>query len=384
MSSSFQSIQMQFQGPVPPEMYHRYVEFKPFVAGMFTSHTIRGRLLNRALHHQHARIYNYDRTTKYGLFQEPSQDLTKLFLDFVHYDEGGRIFTYVLSLDGLFRFTETGKEFGIDLLSKHTMHSDVSIYIAFSGEFFVRRVKHAKLHKNDSVVDPEDEIHLPSTPRDEDREKADEASKANATDSSKAEGKKQVNGMSNGTPDLKKEKSPRTSFLGKKETNGTSNLDKEKTNGTTSTPKDNDPTHYELIIDNDSGTYRPNADTLPLLHSFLAHSLPGLKIRTLDCQKDEELQKKLKNEQREKKKAAAGDKKVTYMQNSSMSSLSSSDEEELERRGREGEDFHENKYKHGMHKFIGGGRDDFHGEEDGVQAPENHADQAQQPIAQAA
>lgn len=41
----------------------------------------------------------------------------------------------------MWRFTETGKEFGIDLLSKHTMHSDVNIYIAYSGEFFVRRLK---------------------------------------------------------------------------------------------------------------------------------------------------------------------------------------------------------------------------------------------------
>ena len=62
----------------------------------------------------------------------------------VHYDEGGRIFTYVLTLDGLLRFTETGKEFGIDLLSKHTMHSDVNIYIACSGEFFVRRLRPLK------------------------------------------------------------------------------------------------------------------------------------------------------------------------------------------------------------------------------------------------
>lgn len=67
--------------------------------------------------------------------------MTLQFLDLVNYDMGGRIFTYVLTLDALFRFTETGKEFGIDLLSKHTMHSDVSTYIAFSGEFFIQRLK---------------------------------------------------------------------------------------------------------------------------------------------------------------------------------------------------------------------------------------------------
>ncbi|KAL8764331.1 MAG: hypothetical protein Q9184_000036 [Pyrenodesmia sp. 2 TL-2023] len=138
---NFQANQFQLAGPVPPALYHRYVEFKPFIAGMFTATSLRGRILNRALHHQHGRIYNYDRTTVYGSFPSPSQDMTLQFLDLVHYDHGGRIFTYVMTLDGMWRFTETGKEFGIDMLSKHTMHADVDIYIAFSGEFFVRRLK---------------------------------------------------------------------------------------------------------------------------------------------------------------------------------------------------------------------------------------------------
>ncbi|KAI4133464.1 MAG: hypothetical protein LQ338_000200 [Usnochroma carphineum] len=152
---NFQANQFQLAGPVPASLYHRYVEFKPFVAGMFTSTSLRGRILNRALHHQHSRIYNYDRTTVYGSFPAPSKDMTLQFLDLVHYDRGGRIFTYILNLDGMWRFTETGKEFGIDLLSKHTMHSDVNNYIAFSGEFFVRRLKQP--HKE--PFDSEQETH---------------------------------------------------------------------------------------------------------------------------------------------------------------------------------------------------------------------------------
>lgn len=138
--NSFQANHFQLQGPVPEERYHRYVELKTFIKGMFTSKSIRGRVLNRALYHQHARIYNYDKRTIYGSFQSPSKGMTLQSLDLVHYDQGGLIYTYVLTLDSQWRFTETGKEFGIDLLSKHTMHSNLSIYIAWPGEFFIQRL----------------------------------------------------------------------------------------------------------------------------------------------------------------------------------------------------------------------------------------------------
>ena len=104
--SSFQANQIQLKGPVPEDLYHRYVEFKPFVKGIFTGEPLRGWLLNRALNHQHARIYNYDRSTKYGSFPEPREELTDLFLELAHYGEEGRIFTYMITLDGQFRFAE--------------------------------------------------------------------------------------------------------------------------------------------------------------------------------------------------------------------------------------------------------------------------------------
>jgi hypothetical protein len=261
--SSFQAIQIQLKGPVPKELYHRYVEFKPFVAGMFTSHTLRGRILNRALHHQHERIYNFDRATLDGQFDEPCLELTQKFLEFVHYAQGGRIFTYVLTLDGQFRFTETGKEFGIDLLSKHTMHSNVSIYIAYSGEFFVRRRKHN--HRIQSLVSS----------------------------------------------------SSSTEYI----------MDNDGEEMEVST----DPTKYELFIDNDSGTYRPNAKYLPLLKQFISSNFPGLHITTLDCQADAERMEKLKSEQREQKNRARGQMAFLQQRSRSSSSLSisSSDEDEL-------------------------------------------------------
>ena len=226
---------------------------------MFTSTSLRGRVLHHALHHQHNRIYNYDRDTIYGSFPSPSHDMTLKFLDLAHWDKGGRIFTYVLTLDGQWRFTETGKEFGIDLLSKHTMHSDVNIYIAFSGEFFIRRLKTP--HKDGS---PEDQETHPPTE------------------------------ISGGPPDGE---------------------------------PPNDPAYYSLIIDNDSGTYRPNPKMLPVLKEFMRRSLPGLKVVTLDCTSDAEKMEKWKNEQRERKKAEG--KGVVAVQGDS-DSISSSDEEDLD------------------------------------------------------
>ena len=247
-------------GPIPEELYHRYVEFKPIVAGMFNSRSPQGWLLNRALHSQHSKIYHYDRETEYGSFQGPSKEMTLKFLELVHFDEGGRIFTYVVTLDALWRFTETGKEFGIDLLSKHTMHSDVSIYIAFSGEFFIRRLK--KPWKGLE----EQETHPPAE-------------------------------IGGGPPD---DDPPR------------------------------DPAYYHLIIDNDSGTYRPNKDLLPLLKKYMEQNLPGLKVSTLDCQGDAEKMGKMKMEQRERRKAEGLN--ITYVQGDDSSSLSSDDLDDLDER----------------------------------------------------
>lgn len=239
---------------MPAELYHRYVEFRPLIRYGFTKKGLTGFLFNKALHHQHDNVYNFDRSTVYGIFGSPGEDVTLKFLELVHYDKGARIFTYVLTLDSLLRFTETGKEFGIDMLSKHTMHSDVSIYIAFSGEFFVRRLRHTgHPHHNSEEI-------IADQPGDE-------------------------------------------------------------------PPKD--PSHYELVIDNDSGTYRPNASLLPKLKEFMSRSLPGLHIITLDSQGEAEKMARMKEEQRERKTFEGGN--MVYTQLSRASSESSSDEEALDR-----------------------------------------------------
>ncbi|KAF1815979.1 hypothetical protein P152DRAFT_391164 [Eremomyces bilateralis CBS 781.70] len=280
---NFQANRFQLQGPVPAELYHRYVEFKPFVKSMFTAKGIRGFILSKTLHHQHARVYNFDRSTMYGTFDHPCEDLTRQFLDAAHYDRGGRIFTYVISLDGTISFTETGKEFGVDMLSKHTLHSNVSVYVAWAGEFFIRRRRRGRLSLQPNPT-------------------SGDASDAN------------LDRIDN---DQQPSNSPPASPISSPEQSGHKDLSHV------------DPSAYELVIDNDSGTYRPNAKLLPKLQAFLESNFLGLAVKVLDCQGDEEEMSRLKERQREKKKESQGEKRMVYMQRRS-DSFSSSDEDELD------------------------------------------------------
>ncbi|KAF9870613.1 C2 domain-containing protein [Colletotrichum karsti] len=265
----FQSNEMQLSGPVPPELYHRYVEFRPIIGLMFAQSGLRGKILNKALHKQHSRVYNFDSSTEYGVFKARSEEASLQFLKMVHFDEGGRVFTYVLTLDGMFRFTETGKEFSIDMLSKHTMHSDVETYIACSGEFFVRR-----LEKPDASEDlePKEKTH----PSDE-----------------------LPDGPPNGHPP-------------------------------------HNPAHYQLTIDNDSGTYRPDKSILPKLKEFLEANFPGMGIVVMHCE-DEKLQK-LKQEQVQIKKKEGRMVNMVLARSPSSSSLSSTESalQAMEDAGEEG------------------------------------------------
>ncbi|ROV87255.1 hypothetical protein VSDG_10052 [Cytospora chrysosperma] len=259
----FQANEIQLSGPVPEHLYHRYVEFRPWVSSMFNGKGLRGKVLHKALHRQHQRIYNFNTTTQWGEVKSCSEEASLLFLRMAHFDEGGRIFTYVLTLDGLLRFTETGKEFGVDFLSKHTMHSDVATYIACSGEFFIRRLAKpdATEHQN------EPKVNEPTHPDQE---------------------------IPGGPPD---------------------------------NPPPTNPRHYQLVIDNDSGTYRPDKKVLPLLHEFLKKNFPGLGIVVLHWEDEED--QKLKDKQREIKKKEGNAVHMVQNRSPDSSSISSSDESRL-------------------------------------------------------
>ncbi|KAM0232380.1 hypothetical protein ACHAPO_007868 [Fusarium lateritium] len=252
----FQANEMQLQGPVPSKLYHRFVEFRPIIASIYSSAGLRGTILNKALHGQHRRIYNFNASTEYGDFDACTPEAAEQFLKLVHFDEGGRIFTYVLTLDGMFRFTETGKEFGVDMLSKHTMHSDVETYIACSGEFFIRRL-------NRPIASDEPNPHTRTHPSQD---------------------------IPGGPPN---EQPP------------------------------HDPSYYQLVIDNDSGTYRPDKSTLPYLKNFLENNFPGMGIVTMHWE-DQELQDMKENQRNVKKNEG---RLVNMVLNRSQSSISSAESE---------------------------------------------------------
>jgi hypothetical protein len=240
---SFAAHKIQLNGPLPPQLYQRYVAYRPIIKTFYTKSGLTGMVLNRALRHQYHTIYRYNKDTAYGNIA--LEDIAKKFLDFTDWGAGGRLYTYVITLDAEWRFTETGKEFSIQMLSKHTMHSCIAVYVAFAGEFFVQ---------------PRKDLHH-------------------------------------------------------KPTEGHIN-------------------DYELVIDNDSGTYRPPKENLAVFQEFLEKRVPGLKVRAADAFDDEHIKEK-KEHVAEKERGKSG----RYKQHSISSrgningndrrSISSSDEEEL-------------------------------------------------------
>jgi len=227
---------------------------------MFTKKGIKGRLLHRALHDQYATIYGYEKDTEWGVVKPSDDDedtgraFAEKFLQMTSFGTQRRIFTYVITLDGEMRFTETGEEFTIELLSKHSMHADGAKEIAHSGEFFVRLMEG---HKGE------------------------------------------LRGKDEGNP------------------------------GVIDEPRSENPKHYELVIDNDSGTYRPRKELLPTLEEFLASddNFGGLgRVLTMDCfdetlKKWKKEQSEIKSRAREKGKKGGPPKMVQVRSDSSMSSV---------------------------------------------------------------
>jgi hypothetical protein len=228
------------------------------------------------------------------------------------------------------------------------MHSDVAKQVAFAGEFFVRRRRgkggmHMSNHENvanghhgkeddiqeqnkDSFEAPgfesgaagskkegekeKEKEHKKEEVKERQKEEANEEDKEEANEeggNEKSESKTQ-NDDSKNPESVKSSSNPRNSFSVSNKASHNKGRSRE-------------PGDFVLIIDNDSGTYRPDSKSLPLLQKYLERNLPGLKVKAMAC--DDERLKKWKEEQKPKKEVVKAHK---YAQKAGSSSSSSDDE----------------------------------------------------------
>ncbi|KAJ6576519.1 hypothetical protein DFH09DRAFT_1451863 [Mycena vulgaris] len=242
LPTTFIANKFQLTGPVPVELRRHYVGYRPFINWMFgdsyrTVHACDksvGVVDDTGVNTSNTTTPQTEEPTKRSTLHEPMSASSEALAR-----EDAKLFTYGITLDGEWRFTETGPEFAIDLSSKHSMHADLALEIAYSI-----LSENTNAEKRKSV--PEDEIKPP------------DSGKAGPSSSQTAD----------------------------------------------QPPPSRDPKDYELIIDNDSGTYPPKKELLPVLEKWLSdpRRLGGLgSVKAMD-----EKLKKMKEERTAEKAELTG------------------------------------------------------------------------------
>ena len=246
---------------------------------------------------------------------------SRQFLEMVHHDEkpgpkllGGRLYAYVITLQGEWRFTETGPEFPFQFVSKHSMHSDISNEVACAGEFFIRRRRRRREMRLSDVAKPKPLVDgEPSNECYGEKHKGFEApgygsrnqgnpDNNNNSDNDDGHGDRKLN---NSTHERPNEKSILQDSV---------DISKKPSH---KTGRSRDPRNFVLIIDNDSGTYRPDPSVLPSLQVYLERNLPGLKVKAMAY--DDERLRKWKEDQKPKKRVTNVKKIVQESNNESSS-----------------------------------------------------------------
>jgi hypothetical protein len=109
------------------------------------ANSLAGELIRNSIHTQHQKLYEK------GIFGAKligplatkklvvdSGDKFIGLVEMAQVDKPINIFTYVITLDGIMRFSRSShKSFFIDLLSKHAVHSDRAVAVLYAGEFYL-------------------------------------------------------------------------------------------------------------------------------------------------------------------------------------------------------------------------------------------------------
>lgn len=286
-----------------PDCRFPYTKKRSEIVMMYSS-GIRGTLIRRALRSQHDTIYGYDARTIIG--SAPPEDAAARFLEMTDAasEADSKQFTYAITVDGCFHFTRTGKQFAINHLSKHAMHSNTAQEVVYSGEFFFARDQADDHHGN-----------------------------TDAKVQTIIKDKELVNQIRRGTERIKdyaKQQREHVRARDKIKIKTKSMFHKQESQAETdqSDPKMHTDEHkhkvsdFTLVIDNSSGTFMPDAKNLPDLKSFLESNFPGLKIKAM-AQDDPELEE-LKKTRKVKRDQKADEEGVYGQASSSISSSSNS------------------------------------------------------------
>ncbi|KAK6510533.1 hypothetical protein TWF506_009638 [Arthrobotrys conoides] len=152
-STSFKAYKIALVHPPPSETLRFHADMSHSKA--FDPSKLHYRFFRHLVRKQYQNIYGHDNNTVYGAWDD-SDDVGQGLVDLLQPVEN-KLFTFVITTNGEWRFCETGDEYKINHLSKHGMHSNGEEKVAWSGEFFIRfekdvteeDVKDAKMYARD-------------------------------------------------------------------------------------------------------------------------------------------------------------------------------------------------------------------------------------------
>lgn len=152
-STSFKAYKIALIHPSPSKTLQFHADMSH--AKSFDPSKLHYRFFRHLVRKQYQNIYGHDKNTVYGAWDD-ANDVGQGLVDLLQPVEN-KLFTFVITTNGEWRFCETGDEYKINHLSKHGMHSNGEDKVVWSGEFFVRfekditqeNTKDAKMYARD-------------------------------------------------------------------------------------------------------------------------------------------------------------------------------------------------------------------------------------------